>query len=315
MWSVFLVSIEWCGLTKIHILLIFLNQLFTLISWLRHKVMIKIPKVDRICSLCDYLLNDVSFMYSSRRIDLDYPYIHPDLLDYWLIFWSFLMTMTFVMFACCTIGSVARNLIIINTRAQIYACTNTDTHVCSILSVSRSLFEHSRIRSSTRMSLFVYASHLRTFHHDNDDSQGDDQFSFLSNLAFCRQWLLLLSVSLLSSRDSLSTSFHFSQRLLLNIDFFNLCFVSDYWNLLKLLYQIDIVCLCFSSLSFQLTGSARLIQRKVNGDRTWTIMFFLSYSSRIIIEFIEPLMCMNILLESVSVHWNWITPCWVWVKL
>ena len=36
----------------------------------------------------------------------------------------FLMTMTCVMFACCTIGSVARNLIIINTRADMHARTH-----------------------------------------------------------------------------------------------------------------------------------------------------------------------------------------------
>ena len=45
----------------------------------------------------------------------------------WLIC-SFSMTMTFVMFACCTIGSVARNLIIINTRAEMYARARAPRH-------------------------------------------------------------------------------------------------------------------------------------------------------------------------------------------
>ena len=98
-----------------------------------------LSKVAIVCSM-------MYFMYS--MLDLEWLisfHIHPALARPLINLCSFSMTMTCVMFACCTIGSVARNLIIINTRAEMYArvCAQTRTYVPSLfLSVQHTRTQH-----------------------------------------------------------------------------------------------------------------------------------------------------------------------------
>jgi hypothetical protein len=161
------------------------------------------------------------------KIDLDYIISYTSgFLRHLINLCSFFMTMSCVMFACCTTGSVARNLIIINTRAYMHARTHVHTYVPSFCCCYN-------------------VQHTETPWNDNDDSKGDDQFSFLSNLAFCRQWQLLLSVSLSMSRDRFpNTTLHFSNiihTLLISI------FVYIYWTCRVrslTIFMFRLICYC-----------------------------------------------------------------------
>ncbi len=99
--------------------------------------------------------------------------------------------------------------------------------------------------------------------NDNDDSQGDDQFSFLSNLAFCRQWQFLLSVSL--SNVTRSVLFWFSQYYFafsLSLMFFNIIYTLLIFRLFRFI-EIHTTCrvlllsifMLLLFLSFHLTDS------------------------------------------------------------
>ena len=162
-----------------------------------------------------YLFNDVLFYV----LNDDEPWlfdIHPAFVDYWLISvlsrWQWLVLCLHV----APLDPLPETwLSLTHARMQ------TRTYIPSFLFLAL----------VCAYTIVVNVQYTRTFCHDNDDSQGDDQFSFLSNLAFCRPWLPLLSVSLLKSRDVFLSSvpmFCLKYPLLISVP------VCDYWTFLYL---------------------------------------------------------------------------------